>query len=295
MNEKTKNSDNPFHFYSDKFKNKVHFAGQKHSSIKHIQSIIQNTKPNPQKLFVIEGIWAHELAKKHNLEIEIFMFCPEFIFSNEAEKIIEEFISLSKDSYIVSKKVFLRLSERENPDGLLAVCKLRQYTLQDLPLDKNNLFVILDGIEIPGNIGTIMRSVDGAGADGVLVCNRRARLTHPKVIKGSQGASFIIPIVEEETSKIIHWLKENNFKIYLTDTKATEEYFKPTYTGRVALVAGSEKYGISKEWYETDCHMISIPMLGECDSLNVAISTSIILYEASFRQKGLIKRTRSLF
>jgi RNA methyltransferase, TrmH family len=181
---------------------------------------------------------------------------------------------------------------RVDPDGLLALCVLPHFELSDIELKKNSLVVILDGLEIPGNIGTIIRSVDGVDGSGVILCNRKARLTHPKLIKSSQGSNFTIPIVEGEVSDIISWLKENDFKIYLTDTRAEKEYHEETYEGRIAVVAGSERYGISREWYNHDCNMISIPMYGDCDSLNVAIATTIFLYEVSLQQKGKIKRIK---
>jgi len=281
-----------FNYFSNKYKGRIEFAGPQHGKVKQIQGIINNTKPNPHKLFVVEGIWAHEKAKQYNLEIDAFIFCPECVFSKEAEKIVDEFIQKAAVSYIVSKKVFLKISERENPDGLMAICKLPHFTLNDIELKENNLIVILDGLEIPGNIGTIIRSVDGVDGDGVILCNRKARLTHPKLIKSSQGSNFTIPIVEGEVNDIIQWLKDNNFKIYLTDTRAEKEYYEHNYSGRVAIVAGSERYGMSREWYDTECNLISIPMYGDCDSLNVAIATTIVLYEASLKQKGKLQRTQ---
>lgn len=278
--------------FLNKYKGKLKFAGAQHGLIKLVAALIGNTKPNPKKLFVVEGIWALEKAKQYKLEIESFAFCPECIFSLESEKMVDEYIKLAQDSYMVSKKVFLKMSERENPDGLLAICKLPHFELSDIKLKENNLVVILDGLEIPGNIGTIIRSVDGVGGDGVILCNRKARLTHPKLIKSSQGSNFTIPIVEGEIDDIINWLQNNGFKIYLTDTRAKMEYHEETYSGRIAIVAGSERYGISREWYEHKNNLISIPMYGDCDSLNVAIATTIFLYEVSLQQKGKIKRLK---
>lgn len=283
-------TDEKFEHFLKMYKGKLKFAGAQHPLIKQVQGLLNNTKPNPKKLFVVEGIWAFEKALKYNLEVEAFAFCPECIFSLEAEKMIDKYVNLAQDSYIVSKKVFLKMSERENPDGLLALCKLPSFSLDDIKLKENNLIVILDGLEIPGNIGTIIRSVDGVGGDGVILCNRKARLTHPKLIKSSQGSNFTIPIVECELNEIFDWLKANGFQVFLTDTRAEKEYHEFDYKGRIAIVAGSERYGMSREWYEQSANLISIPMYGDCDSLNVAIATTIFLYEASLKQKGKIKR-----
>lgn len=277
-------------YFEDKYKGRVKFAGAQNPLIKHITSLINNSKPNPKKLFAVEGIWGLQKALDYNLQIESFAFAPEYIHTNEAEEIIDKLVDRSEDSYILSKKVFLKISEREGPDGLLALCYLPQHSLYDIPLREDNLVVILDGLEIPGNIGTIIRSVDGVGADGVILCNRKARLTHPKLIKSSQGSNFTIPVIDENYENVIKYLKENKFKIFLTDTRAEKSYFEYDYKGRIALVAGSERYGISRGWYDEKVNLVSIPMFGDCDSLNVAIATTIFLYEASLKQKEILKR-----
>ncbi|MEA1885446.1 MAG: TrmH family RNA methyltransferase, partial [Thermotogota bacterium] len=198
-----------------------------------------------------------------------------------AEKIIEQ--DETYDRCLVSDKVFSRISEYKKPDGLLAVCEIPHYDFKNIFPTENSLYVILDGVEIPGNIGTILRSCDGAGVRGVIICNRRARLTHPKVLKGSQGAIFSVPVLEKGLDETIQWLEENNIIIALTDTDAREDYYHAQYPAKTALVAGSERYGINKEWYNHPGMLVKIPMLGTCDSLNVAVSTSIILYDASIK------------
>jgi RNA methyltransferase, TrmH family len=277
--------------FLDKYKDKIHLAGVKHGSVKQVLSIINNTKSNPRNLFVAEGLWAIEKAVDYNLEAESFFFSPELIYSTEAERLTDKLINTIDNVFMVSDKTFQRISDNSGrPDGLLALFSLPSYILSDIDLKQESIIIILDAVEIPGNIGTIIRTVDGANADAVFVCNRRARLTHPKVIRGSQGAVLKVSVVEDETDKLIEWLTEHYFTIYLTDTDAKKRYYEENYQGRVAIVVGSERYGISKEWYQTKHRLISIPMLGDVDSLNVAVSTSIILYEASMKQKGMLDR-----
>lgn len=266
---------------SDKFQ----YVGAKNDIVKLATSLIKGSKKsNMERYFVVEGLWAHEKICQIDLEVEAFLFCPEFIFSSEAEEIVTKLFDSAKKSYLISKKTFLKLSERDGPDGFISICKLPQYSLDDLELRDNNLLVILDGLEQPGNIGTIMRTIDGANGDGVIICNRRARITHPKTIKGSMGANFVIPIIEVEIHDLIEWLIEKNFRIFLTDTRADKKYYEADYSGRIAIVAGSERYGISQPWYEVECEKIFIPMLGSCDSLNVSVATSIVTYEAAIKQ-----------
>ena len=90
----------------------------------------------------------------------------------------------------------MKICEKDDPKGMISICKFPLSTLVDIKLNKNNIIIVLDGLEIPGNVGTILRASDGANIDAVFLCNRRARITHPKIIKGSMGAAFTKPIVE---------------------------------------------------------------------------------------------------
>lgn len=263
-------------------------AGMKHPRIKQAEHLLNNTKPNPKGLIVIEGLWALSLALKYNLPIECFIFCPEMIYSLEAQTMIDTYSKRADESCQVSAKVFAKISERPRGDGLLAIVQMPKRQLDEIPLAKKCLVVILDGLEIPGNIGTIMRAADGAGAAGVIIANRKARLNHPKLVRSSQGAVFSLPVAESSLEQVFAWLDKNNFTVYLTDTAATTDYYQAAYKDRCALVAGSERYGISAPWYSRPHEKIRIPMFGDCDSLNVGVATTIMLYEASLQLKGKI-------
>ncbi|MCD4829893.1 MAG: hypothetical protein K8R90_10735 [Candidatus Cloacimonetes bacterium] len=276
--------------YLSKYPGRLRFAGAKHPRIKQIHALRNNLKPNPKRSLVLEGIWALEMAQKTSSPIEAFLFSPEKIYSPEAEKIVDYFVRNAGDSFMISETVFEKASEKDNGQGLIAIVSLPKWSLSDIHPGDTSLIVILDGVEIPGNIGTIFRTLDGVGGDAVFICNRRARLTHPKVIRGSRGSILRLPAIEADTEELIQWLTENGYTIYLTDTDADSYYFEEKYYGRVAFVAGSERYGIAKDWYRPETKLTSIPMLGECDSLNVGISTSIFLYEAGIQLKGLRSR-----
>jgi len=258
---------------------KVRYAGPKNPIVKELTNLIDNEKPNPKRLFVLEGIWAFTMAFRAKLAILDFILCPECVYSLEAYQLAEKAILTCERVHVVSLKVLSRFSERDKPDGLVGICRFPQADLSTVNID-NAIISVIDGVEIPGNVGTILRSCDGAAVDALFIVNRRARLTHPKVIKGSMGAAFFIPVVVFETvAECRHWLSEHGFTVYLADTRASKTYRDYAYEGNVALVSGSERYGISREWYEGDPALLSIPMLGKCDSLNVAIATTIILYE----------------
>lgn len=262
--------------------NKFLAIGEQNPKLKQIKGIVANTKPNPKKLFVSEGIKMHYDICKSNAKIESFIVCRELIRTEEAYLLIKKILPLCENLFEVSKKTFEKLSERDNPDGMMSLVYLPLQDINKFQLKNNSIVLVLDGVEIPGNIGTMIRMCDGAGVDALFVCNKKARLTHPKVIKASQGALLTLPIFEfEKTQDCFDYLRKNKFVTYLADTRAEKTYFEHSYHNRTAIVMGSERYGITKEWYNQNCELLSIPMLGNCDSLNVAIAATVIVYEAT--------------
>src|SRR5262249_19379308 len=122
--------------------------------------------------------------------------------------------------------------------------------------------------------------------DCLVLTNRKVRLTHPKVFRGSHGTSLTVPTIEfESPDRTMDWLRDNGFEVLLADT-AGKHYRAHGYRGRTALVVGNERKGISREWYDRGFARLAIPMLGWTDSLNVSISASLLLYEARAHKDG---------
>ena len=239
------------------------------------------------KTFTLEGISIIKMLLDSNIRLETFIYCEEYIYSDDAKKLLERCKKEANKSYMVSKKVFEKLTDLDGPDGFVGIASLPDYDFDKILESKNKAtFIILDGLETSGNIGTIYRTADGLGVDGIIVCNRRAKLTSNKVVKSSMGALFYIPTLQfNDVDECYDWLKKRNVNVYLTDTRAEKNYFEIDYKNRVALVAGCERYGIDKKWYKDDAKLIKIPMLGKCDSLNVAVSTVIMASEVIMQQK----------
>ncbi len=175
--------------------------------------------------------------------------------------------------------------DRDKPDGLAALVQLPIVALGDIKLDKKARVVILDALEIPGNVGTIIRSVDGAGVTAVILTNKRTRLTHPKVVHGSMGSIFSVKTIVADVPEVLAWLRSNDFTIFTATTRGSRSYRGLDYTDRCALVMGSERFGISKEWHDSEDVGVKIPMLGVSDSLNVGHATVLLLYEALYSQE----------
>ncbi len=271
-------------FIKDKYNGKWRLSGKTAAVIKKIDSIVNNTKSNPEKLVAVEGIWAANQLLKYNIEIKALVLDLDSIKSQDAYKIMIDLSDKAEEIHMVSSSTYKKIAEIGTSAGIYVLAKFPHKTLSDLNPDKHKVIAILDGLEIPGNIGTIIRSCDGTNTDAVVICNRKTRITHPKILRSSQGSCFKIPIVEESSETIIDWLKSNGYRVILTDTDAEKYYYEENFEGKLAIVMGSERYGISKEWYEINAELIKIPMYGDCDSLNVGIAATLILYEAAVRR-----------
>ncbi len=256
--------------------------GAQHPKIKQVLAIQRNTAPNPRKMITVEGLWAHNLLLEHNTFIDTFLWCPEAAYGDEARTRAAELASRAHLAYQISEKTLARISERDKPDGLFSIAQLPMWEPQDVQLGESSLIVVADAMEIPGNLGTLIRTLDAADADCLVLTNRRTRLTHPKVFRASQGMILTMRVLDfERTEDAISWLQSNNVNVYLADTDDAKNYRSFDYSStHTAFVLGSERYGIPKWWYKAGCERVFIPMLGSADSLNVSISAAVFLFEA---------------
>ncbi len=277
--------------FNNIYGHKLKYVGNKYHIVERVLSLNKNSKPNPEKLAVIDGIFSLDLARKYGIGVKYLIICLEKVYSIEAQELIDTFINFAEESIIVSEKVFNNIAEKENSHGIMAVVYLPPKKFEEIHIEKNSVVLILDGLEIPGNIGTILRSADATGIDCVIINNRKTRLNHPKLMRSSLGSVFKVPVVEAESFlELETWLKKNNYKVIITDTDASSNYYDLEYDGRIAIVMGSEKYGVSEDFYKLNYEGVRIPMLGDMDSLNVGVAATIIMYEAALKNKRYIKR-----
>jgi TrmH family RNA methyltransferase len=258
-------------------------VGLHNSRVKQYLAIKNNTKANHENLVCLEGLRALSLALRADLKIEAFFICPELLRGDVGEQMAQKIIADRAPAYGVSEKVLSAMVDWDGPDGLAAIVQLRRYGWQDIQLRSRNTLLVLDGLQIPGNIGTIIRCADGAGADGILITNRKQRLSHPRLVRASMGSLFGFPVVECEVLEAASWLHAHGFQIITASPDAPLSYRQISYTERVAIVVGNEHHGISQEWYAVHDVSVSIPMHGRADSLNVGNATVLLLYEAIHR------------
>ena len=243
---------------------------------KEIKNIIRLTNKsrlrNESKLFVVEGLRELRMANSNGFNIKK-LFCNTNIAN--LESVQSEFKS---EIIEVNNEVYSKISFRNTTEGLVGVLVQKDKKIELLP-KKNNLVIILDGVEKPGNIGAILRSCDAAKVDLIIINNQKCDLYNPNVIRSSLGAIFSQKLIIDDYESTYNFLKKNNLNVYATSLNGEKNIDKINYNKSCAVVVGAENLGISKFWDTKSDELIKIPMLGSIDSLNVSVSTAIVLYE----------------
>jgi TrmH family RNA methyltransferase len=235
--------------------------------------------------FLVEGYReVHRALEKKAALGELFFSRDWFLGVNEPA-LLAEAEAAGARLYELSKEAFAKVAYRERPDGILAVAPQWKRALADLALPAAPLILVVEAIEKPGNLGTILRSADAAGCDAVIVCDPVTDLFNPNVVRASTGVLFSVPCVVEDSEKVLAWLKARGIRSVATTPAAAEVYSDSDLRGPLAIVMGSEQFGLSEFWLKSADLPVRIPMAGQADSLNVAMAALITLFEA-VRQRG---------
>lgn len=234
--------------------------------------------------FLIEGYRELLRAVDAGWDVEALFICPELFLGSNEPALIER---CGREVYTCTAKVFRKISYRDRPDGLLAVAPQKHKALADLSIDSETpFFVVAEAIEKPGNLGTILRSSDATGVDGLIVCDRCTDIHNPNVVRASVGTLFTVPVVEAGGEETLRWLKEQGIATLAATPHAEKLYTEVDLTVPLAIAVGTEQLGLSELWMEQADIQVRIPMLGTADSLNVATATTLLLYE-TVRQRNL--------
>ncbi len=247
--------------------------------IKNVRKLIESGKARKEQgLFVVEGI---------KMVGEIPPSYIEHIFVSESfskNKAFGELTSKAKTFDIVSDEVFKSISDTVSPQGILSLVSITALRRAKDLIYKTNAehetqtILILDGIQDPGNLGTMIRTAEAAGVKAVILSKQCADLYNPKTIRSTMGSVFRVPVYSAELLGKIDELKSEGFSIYAAALENAVEFSNVKYAKKRALVIGNEANGISKEVLEKSDVKIKIPMEGKVESLNAAISAAVLMY-----------------
>jgi TrmH family RNA methyltransferase len=236
-------------------------------------------------VFLVEGYREIRRALEKKVPLAEVYFSPDWFLGENEPALLEQAEAAGARLFELSKDAFAKVAYRERPDGLLAVAPQWRRALSDLTLPAAPFLLVVEAIEKPGNLGTILRSADAAGCDAVIVCDPVTDIFNPNVVRASTGVLFSVPLVVEESQRVLAWLRERNVRTIATTPSATTLYTDADLRGPLAVIMGSEQYGLSEFWLKNADLPVRIPMAGQADSLNVAMATIITLFEA-VRQRG---------
>lgn len=226
--------------------------------------------------FLIEGYRELLAAVDNGWEVRSLFYCPKLFLGGNEMALLER---SNAELIEVTPEVFEKMSYRDRPDGLLGVAPQKKRALEDLSGD---FFALAEAIEKPGNLGTILRSCDAAGVDGLIVVDRCTDIFNPNVVRASVGTLFTVPVVEATSAEALAWLE--GVDVLAATPQAEVEYTEVDMTRPIAIAVGTEQVGLTEKWMEKT--QVKIPMLGKANSLNVATATTLMLYEA-VRQRRL--------
>lgn len=231
-------------------------------------------------LTVVDG--ARELRRALDAGVEVVeaFICDPLLIGEDARIALTRLEAAPSPVHHVSAAAFAKLAFGDRAEGLVAVIRTPDLGLDRLTPPPDALFVVLEGVEKPGNIGAVLRSADGAGAHAVIAASPRTDLLNPNVIRASAGTVFTMPLAAAPTVDVIAWLHRRDIAILATRVEASLPYTAVDLRGPVAVVLGAEDHGLTDAWAEPGMTGIHLPMHGAADSLNVSVTAAIVLYEA---------------
>lgn len=231
-------------------------------------------------LMRVEGYEELTLALQSGARPVSLYVCPELFRAADPQETIARAQQAGAEIIEVSLRVFEKMAYREGPDGWLATFPTIDRQLHDLQLPANPLLVVAEAVEKPGNLGAMLRTADAAGVHGLIAAAPLTDWGNPNIVRASKGALFSVPVAAAATAELIGWLHEKRIAIVAATPQATANYTDVDLRGPIAVAVGEEKYGLSKALLDQADVQVRIPMIGRVNSLNVATSMALLVYEA---------------
>lgn len=234
---------------------------------------------NEQKVFIAEGIRMFQETPKQSIRQ---VYLSESFYQKKGKELDLDGINTE----ILSDTVFEHVSDTKSPQGVLCVVRQSAYTIEQVLSGRNPHILILENLQDPGNMGTIMRTAEGAGVTGILMTRDTVDIYNPKVVRSTMGSIYRIPFLYvEDIFQTMEQVKQADIKIYAAHLEGRDTYDKQDYTGGTAFLIGNEGNGLTKEVSDLADIWIRIPMHGKVESLNAAIASAVLMYEVC-RQRG---------
>ena len=242
--------------------------------VKNLTQLIKKAKVRREtQTFVVEGIrMFREVPKERLVQTyvsESFLEKPE---NQEALKDIRY--------EVMTDKVFATVSDTQTPQGILCIVRQKEYALEEILKKEHPFLMILENLQDPGNLGTIFRTAEGAGVDGIIMSSDTVDIYNPKTVRSTMGSLYRMPFsYEKDLRSVVERIKEKKVSVYAAHLKGEHSYYLEDYRSGCAFLIGNEGNGLTDELAELADTYVRIPMEGQVESLNAAIAAAVLMYE----------------
>lgn len=242
--------------------------------VKYLLQLQKKSKlRNEEGVFVVEGLRMFQEVPKDRVRK---VYLSESLFNKKRQELNLDGFSVE----ILSDTVFAHVSDTKTPQGILCIVEQKETTLDELLKVENPHFIILDNLQDPGNLGTIVRTAEGAGVHGVLMSRDTVDIYNPKTIRSTMGSIYRMPFLYiEDVVEVLQLFHQKGITSYAAHLNGRRSYDKENYEGGTAILIGNEGNGLREEVAEAADRKVQIPMHGQVESLNAAIAASILMFE----------------
>lgn len=248
--------------------------------VKRVRSLADRKHRRREGAFVVQGVQPVWRAVEAGWAIETLIVVPERL-PESAERMVAEQRARGGRVVEFGAELAARLTDRDRPPGLFAVVRSRTSTLAELPVDADAVFVALHDVGNPGNLGTVVRTADAAGASGVILIGDTADPFAPSAVKASMGSLFAVPVAEVgDAATFLAWARRGGVEVLAASGYAVPTHWSVPYRAPLAVLLGSEGEGLPADIMSRADRRVRIPMVGTAESLNLAVAAGLMLYEA---------------
>ena len=246
--------------------------------VRYLTSLKKENRRKKEGVIVVEGIRENKHALENGFEATTFFYCPEILHKRSFENFIQSY-SKQAEVFEIPVQVYEKVAYRESTEGIIGIYKTPSNELSGLKLSQNPLLLVTESVEKPGNLGALLRTADAANLDAVIVCGQNTDIYNPNVIRSSIGCVFTRQVISCTADAVIEWLKKKKIKIISTHLGGKTLYYNADFREPTAIIAGNEATGLSPVWKEVSDELIIIPMKGQNDSLNVSVSSAVVVFD----------------
>jgi TrmH family RNA methyltransferase len=248
--------------------------------VKQVVGLRRRRQRDQSGLMLVEGYEELSLALSAGVVPVTLYFCPELVRTSDDLATVAAVAALGSEIVQVNVRVFEKIAYRESPDGWLAVVHTVPTELAALRVGANPLTLVCESVEKPGNLGAMLRTADAVGVAAVVAARPITDWGNPNIVRASKGTVFSVPVAAADSADVLAWTRQRSMTVIAATPDTDTAFTDLDLTGPIAIAVGSEKHGLSAEWLESADARARIPMFGRANSLNVATSAAIILYEA---------------